>query len=125
MLNVNLNMLEESLAETQKVLRDGLLSADIFDRQTGLSLAGHNSNPTAAAVVTQLRGEIDHAMSTAGFPGIGSFFYIALAQNKAVAVLMHGDDIMEGWLLDASRANLGVLFSLAIPRALTAVQSAR
>ena len=38
---------------------------------------------------------------------------------------MDGPDLMQGLLLDSSKANMGILFSVALPKALDAVQKAR
>ena len=51
-MNIDIDKLEKLTQELKTTLKEGLLASDIFDRATGLSLAGYNPQPTAAALFT-------------------------------------------------------------------------
>ena len=62
MLDLDVTSLETIVGDAKTVLKDGLAAMDIWDRETGLSLAGHNPQPEAVALFNQLTGEMsDHA----------------------------------------------------------------
>lgn len=67
MTDINIPALEDSMNGLRGILKDALVSADVWQRGTGLSLVSHNSNPVAVALfneVTRTLLEIDSR-----FPG--------------------------------------------------------
>lgn len=125
MLDIDITRLEQSVAETVSLLKDGLIATDIWDRETGLSLAGHNPQAEAVALFNLLTNEIQNTLATSGFPTLSNYYLLELEANHLVVIMRHGDDLMSGMLLDSSKTNLGVLVSVAIPRRLAAVNAAR
>lgn len=125
MLNVDIAKLEQVVTDLRALLKDGLLATDIWDRATGLSLAGYNAQPAAVALFNQLTDEISGTLGGAGFPSLARFYMLDLDGNNAVVILRHGDDLLQGTLLNSKKANMGILFSIAIPKALDGVGKAR
>lgn len=125
MLDIDITRLEQSVAKTVSLLKDGLIATDIWDRETGLSLAGHNPQAEAVALFNLLTNEIQNTLATSGFPTLRNYYLLELEANHLVVIMRHGDDLMSGMLLDSSKTNLGVLVSVAIPRRLAAVNAAR
>lgn len=125
MIDIDITKLEQVVADMRSVLRDGLLATDIWDRATGLSLAGLNPQPAAAALFNSLTNEISNTLSDSGFPGLNRYYLLELAADNIVVVMQHGKDLLQGSLLDAKKANMGILFSVAIPKALDGVAKAR
>lgn len=125
MLNLETTVLDNGWDEKIKFLKTGLLAGDIWDRNTGLSLSGRNANAAASALFNELTSNLDSTLSDSGFPELNQFYLLNLDDNKMAVVIRHDDDILEGWFLDPSKLNMGILFSVAIPKAITTVQSAR
>lgn len=124
-MNLDIQQLETAVEELKTLLKDGLLAADIWDRGTGLSLAGYNAQPAAVALFTQVTGELASALSNSGFPALSRYYLLDLDGSATVMVIRHGDDLLQGMLLNNKRANLGLLIAVALPRMLEAVAKAR
>lgn len=125
MIDLDLGVLEASIENTRTALRGGLLSLDIWDRETGLSIVDWQGNPMAVALLTQMATELDDTLSSSGFPKLKDYYYIDLKDNKSVVVINHGDEIMQGWLLDSTKTNPGILLGMAIPKAVANIKSAK
>ena len=123
MLNVDIAKLEKCVDDLRALLKEGLLTADIWDRETGLSLAGYNAQP-AAALFNQVTGDIANTLEGSGFPKLGRFYLLDLQDDHSVLILQPRPELLYGMLLSSKKVNMGVLFSLAIPRALDAVAKA-
>jgi hypothetical protein len=125
MLDIDVSALEQTVADAKAVLKDGLAAADIWDRETGLSLAGHNPQPEAVALFNQLTNELSETLAGSGFPALNRYYMLDLEGGNTVVVQKHGDDLLSGMLLDASRVNLGILVSVVIPRLASGIEGAR
>jgi hypothetical protein len=125
MLNFDVAKLEKVVEDLRALLKDGLLATDISDRASGLSLAGHNSQPAAVALFGRVTEELVEALSGSGFPGLGRFYMLDLEGDHTVVLIRHGDDLLQGILMASKKVNMGILFSIAIPRALDGVAKAR
>ncbi|MEI2652899.1 MAG: hypothetical protein V9F00_01755 [Nocardioides sp.] len=125
MLDVDIAQLEDTVTEIKGLLRDGLIATDVWDIETGLSLAGHNPQPEATALFNLLTQEMQRTLRGSGFPGLDRYYILDLEQSNIVVCQLHGEDMMSGMLLDANRTNLGVLVSVAIPRYAVGVTKAR
>ncbi len=125
MLDVRLDVLDAGIDATKTTLRDGIISIDIWDKATGLSLTGWNGNPTAVALFNRMTTELDETLLGSGFPKLKDYYLVDLADDRSMVIIDHGDDLMQGWLLDTTRANPGILLGIAIPRAIRTVEEAR
>lgn len=125
MLDIDITALEKAVEEAKSVLRDGLSATDIWDRETGLSLAGHNPQPEAVALFNQLTNEMSTTLSGSGFPALNRYYLLDLDGGNTVVVQRHRDDLMSGMLLDASKVNLGILVSVVMPKLTAAIEAAR
>lgn len=125
-MNVDIAKLEAALEDLKGVLKDGLVTASIWDRQTGLALAGLNNPPPAAdALFTQVTNDLGTALTSAGFPALNRYFLMDMAGDMSALVVLHGDDLLQGVLLNNKKANLGLLLAVALPRTLDLVSKAR
>jgi len=124
-LDIDITALEKAVEEAKSVLRDGLSATDIWDRETGLSLAGHNPQPEAVALFNQLTNEMSTTLSGSGFPALNRYYLLDLDGGNTVVVQRHRDDLMSGMLLDASKVNLGILVSVVMPKLTAAIEAAR
>lgn len=125
MLNVDVTKLDSTWQELKKFLKDGLLYGDIWDTNTGLSLSSQgDSNPATAALFNQLTDTLSDTLDGSGFPALGKYYLLNLS-DKLFIVINHGDDILQGVVLNPAKVNMGILFNVAIPKALAAVKAAR
>lgn len=125
MLDIDVAALEKTVSEAKDVLKDGLIAADIWDRETGLSLAGHNPQPEAVALFNQLTNELSATLAGSGFPALNRYYMLDLEGDNTVVVQKHRDDLLSGMLLDATRVNLGILVSVVLPRMSKGIEGAR
>ena len=125
MLQVDITRIEKLVDDQRALLKDGLAATDIWDRATGLSLAGYNAQPAAVALFNQLTNEISDTLNGSGFPKLGRYYLLDLDADNAVIILQHDSDLLQGMLLNSKKVNMGILFSIAIPRALESVAQAR
>lgn len=123
-MNIDNKAIELAVQDLKNVLRDGLVATDIWDRASGLSIAGFNQQPVAVALFTRITTEMESSLTDSQFPGLGRYYLIDMEGNHTVVVVNHGE-LLQGMLVDNKRANLGLLISVAIPRMLDSVTKAK
>lgn len=121
---MNTKMLDNAVQDLRNILRDGLIATDIWDRGTGLSLAGHNQQPVAVALFTRITDELDISLRDSQFPPLARYYLLDMEGNHTIVVINHGP-ILQGLLVDNKRANLGLLISVAIPKMIELVARAK
>ncbi|MEN9373322.1 MAG: hypothetical protein RIR79_874 [Pseudomonadota bacterium] len=124
-MEINIDKLEAALQELKSTLKEGLLSSDIWDRASGLSLAGIESQPAAVALFTEVTNNLASTLAESGFPGLNRYYFMELAGDHIVMVIRHRDDLLHGILMNSKKVNLGILLSVAVPKALASVEKAR
>ena len=62
-MDINIEKLEAALQELKATLKEGLMSTDIWDRASGLSLAGIESQPAAVALFTEVTNNFTGTLS--------------------------------------------------------------
>ncbi len=120
---MNVEKLENAITGLRRDLGSGLLATDFFVVADGQTLAGFNSNPQACALFTQLTLQMNETLGGSGFPIIGKYYILDLADNKMVIVIPLGD-YMCGMLLDKTSAKLGLVLNIGIPRVIDAFEEA-
>lgn len=124
-MNIDIDKLDAIAQELKGTLKEGLLATDIWDRATGLSLAGINPQPAAVALFTEMTNTLHNALSDAGFPGLKRYFFLDLEGDHVVMIIRHGNDLLQGILMNSQKVNLGLLLSVALPKMLAGVEKAR
>ena len=124
MYTADIAALEQAVSTLQQILREGLLSADVWDRTTGLPLASHNSNPVAVALFNDIAGNIVSALGDSGFPPMKHAVMVDLEDDRMAVVLTFSDRLAGGVLLDKTTTNLGVVSAMAVPRLVEQVRAA-
>lgn len=124
-MQINIEKLEAALQELKNTLKEGLMSSDIWDRASGLSLAGIESQPAAVALFTEVTNNLASTLADSGFPGLSRYYFLELEGDHIVMVLRHRDDLLQGILMNSKKVNLGILLSVAAPKALASVEKAR
>lgn len=123
-MDINIDKLEAALTELKSTLKDGLVATDVWDRSTGLSLAGINPQPAAVALFTEVTNNLANTLSDSGFPGLRRYYLLELEGDNIVMIVMHGKGLLQGILLNAQKINLGILLSVALPKVLVSVEKA-
>ncbi len=124
-MDINVDKLEGAIQELKNTLKEGLLATDIWDRATGLSLAGLNSQPAAVALFSEMTNMLTETLAGAGFPGLNRYYFLDLEGGNMVVIVRHGEDMLQGMLLNSQKTNLGLLLSVALPKMLANVVNSR
>ncbi|MDR0274191.1 MAG: hypothetical protein LBI48_02405 [Burkholderiaceae bacterium] len=124
-LNVNPAQLKKAVEDLRDMLGDGLIATDIWDRFTGMALASYDTRPEAVALLNFVTYELAEALNKAKFPGLSRYYLIDLEDDTSALLIQHGKDLFQGMLLSNQKVNLGVVFSMVIPKMLASVASAR
>ncbi len=124
-MEINIEQLETAIQELKTTLKEGLLASDIWDSSMGLSLAGHNPQPAAVALFTEMTNILKTTLSDAGFPGLNRYFFLDLEGDHMVMIIRHGNDLLQGILMNSKKVNLGLLMSVVLPKMISSIEKAR
>ena len=120
---MNVKKLEGAIDVLKENLGAGLLACDIIGSEDGQSIAGFNSQPAASALFAQITNMMAKSLDDSGFPSLGRYYLLDLVDEKMVIVLTMGD-FQWGMLLDRSKAQLGLLLNVVIPKAIDSFEEA-
>lgn len=120
---MNVKKLQDAVSVLKESLGDGLVAADIWVISDATSIAGYNSNPQAVALFNQVTDFMEKTLNGSGFPKLGKYFLIDLVGEKFVLILPMGD-FRWGMLIDRSKVQLGLVLSIALPKAISAFEEA-
>jgi hypothetical protein len=113
---MNIQKLNAAVEALKSDLGVALVATDIFGFD-GLTLAGFNSQPAAAALFTQVTMQLQETLLKSGFPPLNRYYFLDMAGNNGIIVINLGDYLW-GILVDMSKLNLGILFNIALPNAI-------
>ncbi len=125
MLDVDPSQLERAVSDLQSQLRDGLVAADILDLTTGISLVSFNANPQSSALFTLMTEQINKMLEGIMYPGLNRYFLLDLHSDHSAVVVRSGEDMLLVMLIDNTKTTLGILLSVAIPKALATLEGSR
>jgi hypothetical protein len=120
---VDVKKLNQAIEILKEDMAAGLLATDIYGTADGQSLAGWNSNPKACALFNQITRDMVKALNGAGFPTLGQYYIIELVDNKTVVVINMGK-FQWGMLVDRSKAQMGLILNVVMPKVLKVFQEA-
>lgn len=123
-MNIDVERLQKLVTELHESL-PGLLATDIWVAETGESLAAYNGQPAALEVTNRLTDTLIESLRASGFPPINRYFLLDLTGDTTSMVILHGDDLRQGILLDTRFTNLGTMLAIGLPKALRGVDEAR
>jgi hypothetical protein len=124
-LNINIEKLNVAMDELKATLKDGLIASEIWDREAGLSFVSYNPQPVAVALFTEVTKMLKRTLADSGFPGLRRYYLLDLENDHIAMLILHGNDILQGLLMDSKKVNLGILLAVALPKALENVEKAR
>jgi len=124
-MNIDIEKLDALVQELKSTLKEGLLSTAIFDSTTGLSLASFNEQPTAVALFTEVTNVLTSTLADSGFPNLKRYYLVDLENDHSVMMIRHGNDLLQGILMNSQKVNIGILLSVAMPKMLAGIEKAR
>lgn len=124
-MSIDIEKLNVAMEEIKTTLKDGLLAAEIWDREAGLSFVSYNSQPIAVALFSEVTKMLKNALTDSGFPGLNRYYLLDLENDHMVMVILHGNDILQGLLMNSKKINLGILMAVALPKALEGIEKSR
>lgn len=116
--------LEKTIDALKSNLGAGLLSCDVWTAEDGFSIAGYHSLPKAVAFFNQVADQLISTLegSEGDLPSIGEYFYVKLAEEKGVIVVLF-DRYRISILFDQSKVQLGYMFNILLPNFLESLES--
>jgi hypothetical protein len=112
---INIEKLNAVVETLKSTLKGGLIATDIWDRGTGLSLAGHNAQPAAVALFNKITEDIEASLKDAGFPELNRYYMLDMA-GHVVMIIRHPNDLLQGVLVDSKATSVGLLLSVVYPK---------
>ena len=119
---MNIDKANHAIEKLQESLGAGLMAADIWVVQDGMSIAGHNSQPVATALFNRMTNMLNETLSESGFPSLSKYYLLDLDTDKLVIVLPCGE-IRAGILVDKKKVQLGIIISVALPKFLAGLEA--
>lgn len=109
--------LENVIEDLKKTLGVGLLACDIWTAEDGFSIAAFNSLPKAVAFLNQVSDQLVSTLegSEADLPSIGEYFYVKLAEDKGIIVVLF-DVYRISILFNQKKVQLGYMFNILLPQ---------
>ena len=120
---MNVQKLNNAIEILKEDLGGALLGTDIYGTSDRQSVAGFNSNPKACALLGELVKQTAESFENSGFPPLGRFLLYDLVDGK-IAVAIPLGDYQWGMLLDGTKAPLGLLLNVVLPKAIDAFEDA-
>ncbi len=112
---MNKEKLNLAIDKLKTDLDTGLLSVDIWDNNTGLSLASYNHNEKYSAIFGRIMNEIDKGLGDLGFPEFGEFQVIDLEMGSMLVFVKAKNKLFASCLIDKTKVQLGYLLAISIP----------
>ena len=119
---MNTKKLAPAIDSFRERLGTALISCDIWGPD-GLSLAGFNPKPEAVALFGDITTRLVRSLADGNFPSLGRYYLLELTDKKIVCVLVYRNH-QWGALVDMDKVNMGMLISIAIPKALEDLRQA-
>lgn len=119
---MKMEKLKEAVDVLKSELGNALVACDIFDG-SGLSYAGHNSNPAATALFTDITARLQKALKDSGFPALDRYYMLVLEGNQIVVIALIGT-LQMGMMVDGNKVNMGLLLNIAVKKAIAVAKTA-
>lgn len=120
---MDLKRLNDIVDDLKDVLGSGLIATDIWMTGDAQSIAGFNTQPKATALFNEITTNLGKSLKNSDFPGLGRYYMINLEKNFMAIVVIQGN-LQAGLLVDTSKATLGILINIALPKVLEGLAEA-
>lgn len=112
---MNIKKLNQTIEVLKGDMGEGLIATDIYGKSDGQSIVGFNSNPQACAFFNRITDYMVNALKESGFPGLGRYYILDLADGKIIVVISLGE-YQWNMLVDRSKVQLGLLLNVIMPK---------
>lgn len=113
---MNVSKLNDAVESLKSNAGSGLVAMDIWNKTDGIPIAGHNSQPQAAALCNRIYSQLVAAMQGSNFPSDISDYTIRIADGKMIMVGIVSDtEYMYGMLMDTKLTQLGMIINVLGP----------
>ena len=123
---MDVKKLKQAMDVLKQNMGDAVLASDIYgtsDGQPLLSFDDSNPQPVADALFNRITQMIDRDLKEAGFPQLGRYYLMELTDSK-MAMLIYMGDYQWGMLIDSTKAQLGLLLNVVLPKIIDAFEEA-
>jgi hypothetical protein len=120
---MNVDKLDEAIEVMKKDMKGGLIATDIWTVADGQSLSGFNTQPKAVALFNELTSNLIVSLKGSGFPALGRYYVVDLVDGITACVIPLGE-YQWGLLLDSTKAPLGLLLNVVLPKAVDRFEEA-
>jgi hypothetical protein len=120
---MDVKKLNEIIQQLKKDLGDALLACDVWAAADGQPIVGLNPQPKASALMNRMILLTNEALKDAEFPLLNRYFLHHL-EGEHIGMTNFIGDYNFGVLIDAQKAQLGLLLNVIIPKAVDAIKEA-
>jgi len=114
---MNITKFNKAIEDFKTDLDGALLSCDIWDKETGFSVASYNPNEKYAALFAHIVNSMEKSLNELGFPNFGEYQIIDLEMNSLLLIINGDGKYLWGSLIDKTQTSLGLLINIYIPKA--------
>ena len=118
---MNVQKLKKSIEDFKTDLDGALLSCDIWDKASGLSIASFNPNEKYTALFGRIVNNMETSLNDLGFPAFGEYQIIDLEVDAMLLIINVDGKYLWGNLIDKTQTSLGLLINISIPKARTSL----
>lgn len=112
----DVHKMQKVIEDLQSDLGEGLLACDIWSDTDGVPLVGINPQPKAAALFNEVARKLRKALNDSEYGNMGNFYILDLGpDNYSMTIFAGGHQL--GMLLDKEKTRMGILVSVALPKA--------
>ena len=125
MLNIDISKLEAAVKQLEGSLKGGLMTADVWVADSGLSLVESITDPGDIALLNDIITNMSSTLGSVGFPTVDRFVTIDLTATEMIVIARVGDDSLRAAaLIDKTKTNLGIILNIALPQFISALEQA-
>ena len=121
---MNIGNLKKAVDEFVNTTSGALITTDLFDTFSGMTIAGHNSNPTASALFNKIYNELLNSLGGSGFENELKYYYLFLESEQIVIVGQIQEMYRYAMIVDLKQIPLGMLLGILLPKYLKSVEEA-
>jgi len=112
---MRINKLQDAVDHFKAELGEALLSASVWEKESGLSLVTYNPNEKYTAIFSRLTNELENALDDLGLPPFGGYQLTDLQMDTLLLLINLDGKYYCGNIIDKSKITLGFLINISIP----------
>jgi CheY-like chemotaxis protein len=124
-IKMNVQKLNQAMDTLKQSMGDAMLAADIYSTSDGQPIVSLNNKPepVADALFNRITQMMDESLQEAGFPALGKYYLMDLVDGKMAMLICMGD-YQWGMLVDSTKAQLGLLLNVVLPKIIDVFEEA-